>query len=346
MRTAKTMPLLAFAFFCLASCRSNTTYKIPTQIYAPTARQADADDLAQFRKSYLAFSQYCGSEFSRQDGGFAFPVVTAYQTGLTLLAASEGKTFNELATFLHTDSPDEYPLVQGFNDLYIPLVQPENHQIKFGSAVWMIWPTPMQKEFQTEMAERIGSDVVRLGNAGITPHNAMAEWIHRFIYKAKAPDFNKSDPIVCTGALSATFRTPLVKVGDIWGAKDGNLIFLAWDDRGLWQLPADSYLKQVAKQDSAPRQESAGTVLAEEVDLLPMAKALGLEKLITGPNDLRNLSVEIIPQGDEIGVAIMRQYLSIKIDGSAGPPAQGEPFRWALYDQRTSLPLAFGRFVP
>lgn len=346
MRTAKTMPLLVFAFFCLASCRSNTTYKIPTQIYAPTARQADADDLAQFRRSYLAFSQYCGSEFSRQDGGFAFPIVTAYQTGLTLLAASEGKTFTEAATFLHTDSPDEYPLVQGFNDLYIPLVQPENHQMKFGSAVWMIWPTPMQTEFQTEMAERIGSDVVRLGNAGITPHNVMAAWIHQFIYKAKAPDFDKSDPIVCTGALSVTFNSPLAKNGDIWGAKDGNLIFLAWEDKDLWQLPAESYLKQVVNFESAPGPSPVETVIEGEADLLPMAKALGLEKLITGPNDLRNLSVEIIPQGDEIGVAIMRQYLSIKIDGTTGPPSKGEPFRWALYDRRTSLPLAIGRFVP
>lgn len=346
MRGVSSAVVSVVAILGLAGCRSNTTYKLPTGVNLPKQRQADAEDLVQFRTSYLAFANQATGYLATKPGGFALPVASAYQTCLTLLAASEGHTYSEISRLIATDAPDEYSLVQGFNDMWYPLqVQPAS-QVRFGSAVWMIWPTPMESSFQSEMAQRVGSDVVRLGNAGITPHNTVADWLRRFDPNASSPAFTKADPMICTGALWGEVGGDLQPVGNSWAFNSNGLVFMAWKDEGDWSLPAESEVKEACALTT--RTYEGGTILPirGDTDLVPYASSKGLTRLLTGPNDLRHISVEIIPQGDEIGVRAMLQHTSLKVNANGGPVGTGETFRWALFDSRTKLPLAIGRYVP
>ena len=355
----KILPLtLLIAALSLTACRSNTTYKFPTHENEFKVRKIDAEDIRIFNESYLEFAKQNSAILSKSNDNFAFPVVSTYQTALTLLSAAETETYNEVARILYTDAPDDYSLVQGLNNLIAPYTTAPTDNFKFGASIWMVWPIVLEPDFQDESAARIGSDVIRLGSFGLTAQRSVQRWLDRYDLETPAPKFDRSSPMMALGAISATIQIEFSKdesngdpywLGFCTNADQSDSPFrvLAWPASLGVALPDDNVSRSLLaneKPNSPPGPKETKTI-ATQLDITPLIKSVNSETLLNGPNDFRNMSVEVIPQGDKIGIPLMTQYTRLNLSISGINPFS-EPINYAIYDKKTGLPLIVGKSTP
>lgn len=346
MNKLLSMRITTFAgisFLCAASltaCRSNTTYRIPTRENILVERIGDPTEQAEFEQNYRDFAIFCKNNLLNSEETTLVPILSGYQSFLTLLAASEGDTYNQVAQVLQTNAPDEYSLVQGFNGLIrtqnLEKSPQEKTPTQVGSSFWMIWPILVEAPFAEEMAARIRTDVVRLGSTGITAQNAIQDWLDQFLPQtaARKPGLTRENPIINLGVTQITASFVLTSTsnsnGTTWqgDSSDGLLTFSA---------------ESSSKSSSQPTPKKTET-LTSKVDFTDLIRAAKSDQLITGPNDFRNMSIDLIPQADPAGVAQMihSSTINLSISGS-NPFAQSTTFTFEIKDKKTRFPLILGK---
>ncbi len=325
----------------LTACRSNTTYKIPTRENDLVERNADPTEQVEFEQNYRDFAIFCKTNLLKTEETNLLPVLSGYQSFLTLLAASEGDTYNQVAQVLQTNAPDEYSLVQGFNGLIRTHNLEKSPQAKtptqFGSSFWMIWPILVEPPFAEEMAARIRTDVVRLGSTGITAQNAIQDWLDQFLPQtvARKPGLTRENPVINLGVTQITASFELTA-----STKSNGRTWQGDSADGLLTFSAECFGK------SSPQRTPEKTeVLTSKVDFTELIRAAKSDQLITGPNDFRNMSIDLIPQADPAGVAQMIHSATINLTISGSNPfAQNSTFTFEIKDKRTGLPLILGKF--
>lgn len=350
------LQLISFTALCaviFTACNSSTTYKFPTDTFPLKPRVPAQEDLSAFYSSYNSFAEQNANELAQENDNFLFPVVSAYQSGLAILASAEGKSYQQAAKFLRTDSPDEYPLVQCFNPILIGLNK--NTNLKFGSSLWMIWPIPLQKPFVAEIAEKTGTDIIYLGNTGITAQRAMDRWLNRFKPETNIPNpgFEQNEPILNIGVTTLKGKFNFAKItlpqkNSAWVAKSSQLALVAWpiDDETFY--PSQDFIKQML-QVKAPEIQVGPDGFGQPfvTDLAQLYKSIDCNQILSGPNDFRNLSIEITPKGDPIGIPFLKQYaeLSINVHGEI-PFHEKQPIGYAIFDIKSGIPLLVGKHSP
>ncbi|ARU40275.1 hypothetical protein CCB80_03615 [Armatimonadetes bacterium Uphvl-Ar1] len=331
------------SFLCaisLTACRSNTTYKIPTRENSLVERTADPTEQAEFEQNYRDFANSCKINLLSSEETQILPVLSGYQSFLTLLAGSEGDTYNQVAQVLQTNAPDEYSLVQGFNGLIrtqnIEKSPQEKTPTQVGSSFWMIWPILVEPPFAEEMAARIRTDVVRLGSTGITAQNAIQNWLDQFLPQtvARKPGLTRENPIINLGVTQITASFELKATtnsdGTTWQGDSAD---------GLLTFSANSSGKTSSQQTPMKNEQ-----ITSKVDFTELIRAAKSDQLITGPNDFRNMSIDLIPQADPAGVAQMFHSATIHLSISGSNPfAQSTTFTFEIKDKKTRLPLILGK---
>jgi len=353
MRPLQLIQIGALLALTLTACNSKTTYSFPTETISMRARTPAQEDFQPFYNSYNAFVKQNADEHAIENDNFLFPVLSSYQTGLTILASAESKSYQEAARFLRTDAPDEYPLVQCFNPILIDLKKRQN--LKFGSSLWMIWPIPLEKPFSFEMAEKLSSDIIRLGNTGVTAHNAMDRWLQKFEpeIKIKNPGLERNESIMSVGVTTLTLNLSLSKTETpdgqkVWIATDDQFAFVAWKaDNNLNILSPKQFHLLLQNIISPHPGKESRFVTNHETNLTKSLEALDCNQILTGPNNFRNLSVEIIPEGDRIGIPYLRQHAALTLNFQGENPFEGsEPISYAVLDKKSEMPILIGKHTP
>jgi hypothetical protein len=353
MRPLQILQVGAILAFSLTACNSKTTYNFPTDTTPLRLRTPAEEDYQVFYNSYGAFAKQNANELATQKEDFLFPVLSTYQSGLSILASAEGKSYQKAAKFLRTDAPDEYPLIQCFNPMLIDLKKREN--LKVGSSLWMIWPIPLQKPFVAEIAEKTGTDIIYLGSVGLTARRAMDRWLVKFQpeIKIENPGYERYESIISLGvtALHQNFAVTKTETADLkeaWVAKNDDFTFVAWIATPTDFFPSAKVLHLLLDAHSKSSTNTPEEFkFTDETNITESLKALDCNQLLRGPNDFRNLSVEIIPEGDRIGIPYLRQHAEINLSITGDNPFnQKLPIGYAVLDTKTELPLLIGKHTP
>ncbi|MFM9874079.1 MAG: hypothetical protein ACKVQS_11525 [Fimbriimonadaceae bacterium] len=353
MRQIQKVQIGALIAIALTACNSSTTYKFPTDTTPLRPRTPAQEDYQAFYNSYNEFAKQNVNEIALQKDHFLFPVLSSYQSGLTILASSEGKSYQQAAKFLRTDAPDEYPLIQCLNPILINLKT--NKSLKVGSSLWMIWPIPLQKPFISEMAEKTGTDIIYLGSVGLTAQRAMDRWLRQFQPEVtiKNPGFERNESITSMGVttFTTTFQVAKTKTmngSDAWIGKSENTAFIAWPTNSDQFFPNQKFFHLLLQGKDEPTNSTASNfTFADQTNLTESLRSLGCNQLLDGPNDFRNLSVEIIPEGDNIGIPFLQQNAAINLSISGDNPfKQSRTIGYAIIDTESEIPILIGKYTP
>jgi hypothetical protein len=321
------IPLLA-----LTACWNDTEYRFASETTPLIERNPDPEDLKLFNESFKKFANDHTELIAKSGQDFAFPVFSAYQTGLTLLAASEGDSYVNAALFLRTKAPDEYSLVQGYNQMSRHLAKTES--IKFGACLWMIWPIPLHANFENDMAQRLGADLVQLGSVGQTSVQALDRWNARFTPKLKAATLDRSEPMIATAALNLTTsdQIQVSTQGEVTSAMSKDFVVLTWPATTGQFFPNDF------NPNPEPGQAKSATqfVSISNIQILESVP----DPIRSGPNNFPHLSAEIVPTGDAIGIRrfLMSTQATLIIDKKVSGRVH-----YMVLDRRTNLPVLTGR---
>lgn len=312
MRHAGFTCAIVIALCAFPGCRSNTTYRFPTDENEFWARDADASDIKIFEESYKRFAYENAEILSKTHESFNFPVASSYQTGLALLNASEGETYAAAARFLRTTEPDEFSLNQGFGEFM------KSYRDSVRSSLWMIWPIQPETPYVKEMAARFRIDTVKLGSVGLTAQKAVDKWMDRFPPDLKRSEIKlvKTNQMMSLGGVSLfdpayTLTAQQSPQGDLWMISDAKSPY----DLYVWEVKAARFFPDFNKFDTADEwneltAEPSEFLVSSELDVTPLLAATDSQILLGGKNDFRHLSHELI---DQAAIPIMRQYSFTKI---------------------------------
>ncbi|QYK53380.1 MAG: hypothetical protein KF824_00480 [Fimbriimonadaceae bacterium] len=328
----------------LGACRSKPIYKFPTDENEFWSREAAHDDIQIFNDSYIRFANENAEILAKSNDSFDFPVASSYQTGLALLNATEGESYTAAARFLRTDQPDEFSLNQGFGEF----LKATRHSVDVRSSLWMIWPIQVDVSFQKEMAGRFQIDTIRLGSIGITAQKAVKRWMDRFPPEIaeKNVELTKANQMI---GLGGTVFEPtgssrkLVKGDSGYSAVSDSFEIYFWEPTKDRFMPDLSSLRSSKGVDSAATSNPSVFVVASELDLAPLIRASQSERLLSGKNDFRHLSIELI---DEASIPVLRQFTYTKIKLQNTLSTGEKPLGYAIYMKGSDLPIIIGKIAP
>lgn len=314
MRHAGFTCAIVIALCAFPGCRSNTTYRFPTDENEFWARDADASDIKIFEESYKRFAYENAEILSKTHESFDFPVASSYQTGLALLNASEGETYAAAARFLRTTEPDEFSLNQGFGEFM------KSYRDSVRSSLWMIWPIQPETPYVKEMAARFRIDTVKLGSVGLTAQKAVNKWMDRFPPELKHSEIrlSKSNQMMSLGGVEF-IQDKSHPAKDIFkhsqqrfwiaGGVKAKYEIIFWEVLPNKFLPDFKLYGEKVEPIESPYSQSH-FVVSSELDVSQLLAATESERLLGGKNDLRHLSHELV---DEAAIPVMNQYTYVKV---------------------------------
>ncbi len=204
------------------------------------------------------------------------------------------------------------------------------------------------------MAEKIGVDIVNLGNTGVTAQHALDRWFTQFQpeIEIENPGLERTEPIMSMGVTTLAVTTNVTKIegnqhDEMWAGQDDNFSFIAWSVNETFHYPQPETIQMLL--NSKPKVDQAQIAIftdQRETNLTDSFRTIGCETLLTGPNDFRNLSVEIIPEGDNIGVPYLRQHASIRLDITGENPfTTKKSVGYAIFDKKSQIPILIGKYT-
>lgn len=255
----------------------------------------------------------------RDSEPFGLATASIYQNLAILTNAAQGQTLADLSKVIGVERDSRKEL----NDAQMALIDRlraiPQRPFQLNQAIFMIWPIPIRKDFEAEIALAYGARVTKLGGAGLSTVGFINEW---------------------SAEATRGRVTSLIKPDEL----DKSQMFLGYaafsggqSEAGAEGLVATSLPSLPASAEAFAKGKRVALESRSVDDVSKELSAMGLKSLFDGPINLSSMSVEL--RGD-YKMAAMRSVMDIELSGS-GSAASGE--WWALIDTKTGIILAGGR---
>ncbi len=294
----------------------------------------------------LSANRFAGHLLQISDKGTGDVVAapaSLYSLLAVLLNAAENDTLEAISKAMEMEEPRTDKLNPALRHLHDLTVQAEGYASD--ETIWFIWPILLDPQMPKKMEDSFGVSMTRVGTFRQDGVRRIEEYIrenapyasslvtvrltkedvylaYSFVQADLVPDSGNAKAVQrgeVTGQLVPLGKNLEMLVLPLEGVETGPELFIGWESStGKSDLP-------VPTVDITRRSSLKGSL-----------QGLGLGDLLTGPVDMRYLSVEL--QG-MYGLSDLEQVLDISI---AGSEAKAQPLIWAVREVETGTVLLCG----